>query len=113
MGTVAIQGALVSYAEDPIVIIGEHFSLGVPLPEILTDPVDLLVLVDRAVKTFAERKFLVLDVPGEGIKIAAFQTKNEIPAGAEIVGRVIFVQIPWLPCMEKKKSGFMEDEALY
>jgi len=114
MGTVAFPGSdLVSRCEDPAAIIAEHFSLGVPLPEILKDPVDLLVLVDRAEKGFAERKFLVIDVPGQGITIKAYNLKSELPEGGEIVGRVVYVQVPWLPCMQRKKSGFQEDDAVY
>ena len=114
MGTVAFTGSeIVSNCEDPVAIICEHFSLGVPLPDVLKEPVDLLVLVDRAKKGFAERKFQVVDVPGEGVLIKAFSTRAEIPDGAEILGRVEYVQVPWLPCMKKKKSGFMEDDAVY
>mmetsp|Transcript_5574 Transcript_5574/g.10593 ORF Transcript_5574/g.10593 Transcript_5574/m.10593 type:complete len:230 (-) Transcript_5574:742-1431(-) len=114
MGTVALPGSeIIAACEDPVVIIAEHFALGVPLPDVLKDPVDLLVLVDRAKKGFSERKFLVVDVPGEGVLIKAFTTKSEIPEGSEILGRVDFVQVPWLPCMQKKRSGFMEDDQLY
>uniref|UniRef100_A0A7S3PYS7 Rubisco accumulation factor 1 C-terminal domain-containing protein n=1 Tax=Chaetoceros debilis TaxID=122233 RepID=A0A7S3PYS7_9STRA len=114
MGTVALPGCeIIDLCEDPAVIIAEHFALGVPLPEVLTDPVDLLVVVDRAKKTFAERKFLVMDVPGKGIVIKAYSTKAEMPEGGEVIGRVDFVQVPWLPCMKKKKSGFQEDDSLY
>ncbi len=114
MGTVAFPGSeLVANAEDPAAIIGEHFALGVPLPEILKEPVDLLVLVDRAQKGFAERKFLVIDVPGQGLIIKAYNLKSELPEGGEILGRVVYVQVPWLPCMQKKKSGFQEDDSVY
>lgn len=114
MGTVALPGCnIVASCEDPAVIIGEHFALGVPLPDALKEPVDLLLLVDRAKTGFAERKFHVVDIPGEGVIIRGFETRGEIPEGSEILGRVVFVQVPWLPCMKKKKSGFMEDEQLY
>lgn len=114
LGTVALPGNHITFmCEDPAVIIAEHFSLGVPLPDTLTDPVDLLVLVDRAKNRFSERKFLVIEVPGEGVLIKAFNTKAEIPQGSEILGRVDFVQVPWLPAMQKKKSGFQEDDQLY
>eukprot|EP00558_Chaetoceros_sp_UNC1202_P009003 CAMPEP_0197247050 /NCGR_PEP_ID=MMETSP1429-20130617/26065_1 /TAXON_ID=49237 /ORGANISM="Chaetoceros sp., Strain UNC1202" /LENGTH=188 /DNA_ID=CAMNT_0042707857 /DNA_START=218 /DNA_END=784 /DNA_ORIENTATION=+ len=110
VGTVAIPGSnIASTCEDPVVLICEHFALGVELPEELKDPVDLLVLVDRAKNGFAERKFLVVDVPGEGVIVRAFSTKDEIPTGGEILGWVDYVQVPWLPCMQKSKTGFMED----
>jgi len=99
---------MLSYCEDPIVIIAEHTSLGVPLPPELTDPVDLIVLVDRNVTTYSERVFMVMDYPGIGLEIGAFASKAEMPPDVKIIGRVQLVQIPWLPAMKPTKSGFME-----
>jgi hypothetical protein len=110
LGTVAIEGSnVVSACEDPVVIIAEHQSLAVPLPEIIKDPVDLIVLVDRAANRFAERRFLVLNLPGEDrLTIGAFPTREDLPEGCEILGQVVLTQIPWLPSMKPTKSGFME-----
>jgi hypothetical protein len=110
VGTVAVDGSFVVHAcADPVVIIAEHPSIGVTLPKAIEAPVDLVVLVDRALKTFAERKFLVLEVPGErGLLIRAYPSKSDMPAGATILGQVELVQIPWLPSMKPTKSGFME-----
>jgi hypothetical protein len=91
-----------------VVIIAEHTVLNVPLPEVIKEPVDLIVLVDRGANRFAERKFLVLDIAGTGLIIAAYPTKADVPANAEILGQVILCQIPWLPSMKPTKSGFME-----
>ena len=115
LGTVAIEGSnVVSACEDPVVVIAEHQSLAVPLPKVIQDPVDLVVLVDRAAKTFAERKFLVLQIPGDNeLKIGAFATKQELPDGAEILGQVVLCQIPWLPSMKPTKSGFLEADEYY
>jgi hypothetical protein len=114
VGTVAIEGSvLVGTCGDPVVIIAEHPSLGVQLPRAITGAVDLVVLVDRAKATFAERKFLVIDTPGSPLAIGAFSTKNEIPAGSEILGQVVMVQVPWLPSMEATKSGFLEADEYY
>lgn len=100
---------MVAACEDPVVIIAEHFALGVPLPEVIKGAVDLIVLVDRAANRFAERKFLVFSVPGDNeLKIGAYPTKEELPEGSEIVGQVVFCQIPWLPSMKATKSGFAE-----
>lgn len=105
----AIEGDIVvAAAEDPVAIIAEHTALNVPLPEVIKDPVDLIVLVDRAQNRFAERKFLVVDVPGVGITIAAYPTKADLPPNGEILGRVVLCQVPWLPSMKPTKSGFME-----
>lgn len=110
LGTVAIEGSnVVASAEDPVVIIAEHTSLNVPLPEVIKEPVDLIVLVDRAANRFAERKFLVVDIPGDvGLTIAAYPTKADLPPNSIILGQVVLCQIPWLPSMKPTKSGFME-----
>ncbi|KAG7353430.1 hypothetical protein IV203_002785 [Nitzschia inconspicua] len=110
LGTVAIEGSnVVASCEDPVVIIAEHPSLAVPLPEVIKDPVDLIVLVDRAANRFAERKFLVLSISGGNeLKIGAFPSKQDLPEGCEILGQVVLCQIPWLPSMKPTKSGFME-----
>lgn len=79
------------------------------------DPVDLVVLCDRARTYFTERKFLVLeleDSPGV-LTIAAFEAFVDMPANANILGHVTMVQIPWLPSMKKKRSGFLEEDQLY
>lgn len=116
LGTVALPGTASVYeTEDPVALIADHFSLGVRLPEELVDPVDLVVLCDRARRTFAERKFLVLELverPGV-LTIAAFQSKDEMPLGAKILGHVTLTQIPWLPAMQKRRSGFSEEDDLF
>ena len=114
LGTVAIESSnVVACCEDPVVIIAEHTALNVPLPEVLKDPVDIVVLVDRAAKRFAERRFLVLDVPGKGLVIGAFPTKQELPQEAEIIGQVVLCQVPWLPCMKPTKTGFLEADEYF
>jgi hypothetical protein len=109
LGTVALEGSNVLHGcEDPVAIIAEHPSIGVQLPDAIKDPVDLVVVVDRAECSFAERKFMVLEMPGEELVIKAFPTKKDMPAEAKILGRVELVQIPWLPSMKPTKTGFME-----
>lgn len=107
--------ASVYESEDPVAIIAENTALGVSVPN-MNEVVDLLVLCDRSKTNFAERKFLVLDMNGSGygeLKIAAFGSKAEVPASAQILGHVTLVQIPWLPGMQKKKSGFAEEDELF
>ena len=110
LGTVALEGSnVVSACEDPVAIIAEHTSLAVPLPDAIKDPVDLIVLVDRAQNRFSERKFLVLKEQGSTeLTIGAFPSKADLPDGCEILGHVLLTQIPWLPSMKKTKTGFME-----
>lgn len=111
----AIEGSnVVSVCEDPVAIIAEHFSLNVPLPEVLKEPVDLVVIVDRAKNRFAERKFLVLGVPGKDeLVIGAFPSREQLPPNAEILGQVQLVQVPWLPCMKPTKTGFLEADEYF
>ena len=113
LGTVAVDGSeLVTNCKDPIVIIAEHTSLAVPLPDAIKDPVDLIVLVDRSTNWFAERRFLVIDIPGEGLKIGAYSTKADLPDG-DILGQVVLTQIPWLPSMKPTKTGFLEADEYF
>ena len=108
LGTVALDGgSVVAACEDPVAIIAEHTSLAVPLPDAITEPVDLIVLVDRAANHFAERRFLVVERNGE-LTIGAYETKKDLPDDCEILGQVQLCQIPWLPSMKKTKTGFME-----
>lgn len=115
LGTVAIEGnTVVAMCDDPVAVIAEHTSLGVPLPKAITEAVDLVVLVDRAATWFADRKFLLFALPGSTeLTIGAFPTKNDLPEGAEIMGQVVLCQIPWLPSMKPTKSGFLEVDEYY
>lgn len=115
LGTVAIESSnVVACCEDPVVIIAEHTALSIPLPDVIKDPVDIVVLVDRAANRFAERRFLVLDIAGtEGLSIAAFTAKADVPANAEIIGQVVLCQVPWLPSMKPTKTGFMEADEYF
>lgn len=114
LGTVAVEGNQVVYdCEDPVVVIVEHDSIGVQLPEEIEGSVDLIMLVDRARNRFGERKFLVLHTPGEGITIGAYPSKADLPDGCEILGQVVLVQVPWLPSMAPTKTGFMEADEYF
>lgn len=115
LGTVAIEGSnVVSVCGDPVVIIAEHTALSIPLPPAITEPVDIVVLVDREQNRFAERRFLLLDTPNDdGLIIRAFETKQDMPADCDILGRVVLCHIPWLPSMKPTKSGFLESDEYY
>lgn len=114
LGTVAIEGNnVVAVCEDPVVLIAEHTAIGVPLPDVIKEPVDIVVLVDRAETGFAERKFLVLDTPGKGITIGAFPSRPDLPEECEILGHVVICQVPWLPAMKPTKTGFLEADEYF
>ena len=114
LGTVALQGSEILHrVEDPVVVIAEHQTLGVELPKIIKDPVDLIVLVDRAKTEFDERKFFVVNLPSDGLTIRAYESRSEMPEMAEILGKVEIVQIPWLPGMAPTKTGFAEADEYF
>jgi len=105
---------MLSDCADPVAIIAEHPSLGVQLPEPIKDNVDLVVVADRSKAFFVERKFLVVNIPGnDGVTIGAYASMSDLPDEAEILGQVILVNIPWLPAMKPTKTGFMEDDNLF
>lgn len=100
---------VVGACEDPVAIIAEHTSLGVPLPKSIKEAVDLILLVDRDANRFSERSFLVLQLPGTAeLTIGAYEHKADLPDNCEILGQVRLCQIPWLPSMKKTKTGFLE-----
>lgn len=112
MGTVAIEGSKeVASCIDPVAIIAEHKSLNIELPSAVVGDVDVLVLVDRAHKTYAERRFLVTDVGNNKLQIAAYEAKQDVEG--EILGQVVLVQIPWLSAMGSKKTGFLEEDEYF
>eukprot|EP00531_Pseudo-nitzschia_arenysensis_P011511 CAMPEP_0116139802 /NCGR_PEP_ID=MMETSP0329-20121206/13503_1 /TAXON_ID=697910 /ORGANISM="Pseudo-nitzschia arenysensis, Strain B593" /LENGTH=215 /DNA_ID=CAMNT_0003634863 /DNA_START=77 /DNA_END=724 /DNA_ORIENTATION=+ len=114
LGTVAIESSnVVACCEDPVVLIAEHTSIGVPLPDVIKEPVDIIVLCDRAANTFAERKFLVLDSPSNGVTIGAFPSRTDLPSDSEIIGQVVICQVPWLPSMKPTKTGFLEADEYF
>lgn len=115
LGTVAIDGqSTVAECEDAVAIIAEHTSLKVPLVPAITDAVDLIVLADRAQTGFSERKFLVLeDTTTNELKIGAYECKADMPNIMKIIGRVVLVQIPWLPEMQPSKTGFLEADEYF
>eukprot|EP00522_Entomoneis_paludosa_P005500 CAMPEP_0172448224 /NCGR_PEP_ID=MMETSP1065-20121228/7276_1 /TAXON_ID=265537 /ORGANISM="Amphiprora paludosa, Strain CCMP125" /LENGTH=171 /DNA_ID=CAMNT_0013199653 /DNA_START=183 /DNA_END=698 /DNA_ORIENTATION=- len=114
LGTVALPGSeIVHFAEDPVVIIAEHPSVGVDLPKAIVDPVDLILFVDRGKTGFEERKFMVLGMPSGELKIGAYEEQKDIPEGTDILGRVEMVQIPWLPAMTPTKTGFLEADEYF
>ena len=123
--TIALEGSnIVASCVDPIVVIAEHTALNIVLPSTITEPVDLLVLIDRSKTYFSERKFLLYALVDESstpppqppqslVRIAAFHTREEIPARAMILGQVEQVTIPWLPAMAPTKTGFLEADEYY
>lgn len=66
-----------------------------------------LVLIDRADVSFNPRKFYAFATPDGGVSI---QWVDDVPQGWGILGRVLYVTLPFLPQYGKKKSGFLEED---
>lgn len=116
VGTVAIEGSSTVYGcVDPVVIISDHLTLGIPLPEVEKLPIDIVCLVDRGQQFFAERKFLIYtDGDGDGqVQLAAFPSVDEFPQTATILGHVVLMNVPWLPSMKSTKTGFAEADEYF
>jgi hypothetical protein len=116
--SIALEGSnIVASCDDPIIVIAEHTALNILLPAAITEPVDLLVLIDRSKTYFSERKFLLFAVSDPEqqpqVQIAAFHTRDEIPSNAVVLGHVEQVTIPWLPAMAPTKTGFLEADEYY
>ena len=123
--SIALAGSnIVASCEDPIIVIAEHTALNLLLPTEITEPVDVLVLIDRSKTYFSERTFLLFAVvhtddppqqeqPQPQVRIAAFHTRDEIPSHAIVLGHVKQVTIPWLPSMAPTKTGFLEADEYY
>ena len=121
--SIALEGSnIVASCEDPVIVIAEHTALNILLPPEISEPVDLLVLIDRSKTYFSERKFLLYATPsvdrhlGDAphvVHIAAFHSRDEIPPEAAILGQVEQVTIPWLPAMAPTKTGFLEADEYY
>ena len=118
VGTVTVEGSDVTRRiGDPVAVVSDHLTLGLPLPEEEVHPVDVVMIVDRSATEFKERKFFLYDsadeVGGNELQLAAFQSLNEFPQGAVIRGEVMLIQIPWLETMKKTKTGFMENDEYF
>jgi hypothetical protein len=117
--SIALEGSnIVAACDDPIVVIAEHSALNIVLPPEITQPVDLLVLIDRSKTYFSERKFLLFahgddSTQSPVVHIAAFHTREEIPSNVIVLGHVEQVTIPWLPAMAPTKTGFLEADEYY
>mmetsp|Transcript_23793 Transcript_23793/g.31109 ORF Transcript_23793/g.31109 Transcript_23793/m.31109 type:complete len:228 (+) Transcript_23793:101-784(+) len=103
MGTVALPGSdIVDFLEDPVIVIATNKDLGIELRD---EETEVLVTIDRALKTHQPLKFYAWKTPDKQITIRWF---DEIPPGYEILGQVMIVTIPHLEYMGANKSGFLE-----
>eukprot|EP00968_Pinguiococcus_pyrenoidosus_P009727 scaffold754_cov248-Pinguiococcus_pyrenoidosus.AAC.43 len=103
MGVVAIPGCrAVNEAKDPVALIASAKSLGVQLLE----EAECVVVVDRQDVEFDSRKFYAFSAPDSGLISICWRPQP--PAGWPIVGRVVYVMVPFLQYMAASKTGFVE-----
>ena len=64
-----------------------------------------LVLIDRADRAFQSNKFYAFSGPDNLVTIRWF---DNVPSDHTILGRVLYVTLPFTKKMGKKKTGFLE-----
>lgn len=106
LGTVALApGNAVHSCGDPVVIVTQSSLLGLSLSNNVD--AEVLVLIDRSDRDFYPEKFYAAASPDGSVIIRWF---DQLPSGHSVLGRVALVTIPFLPSMQKKKTGFMEED---
>lgn len=104
LGTVALPGSdVITDCVDPVALITKNTVLGVPAVE----EVEMLVVIDRADTSFNSEDFFIFRTPDDRLVI---QWSDEMPEGHVVMGRVAICAYPWTPAMQKKSTGFLEDE---
>jgi hypothetical protein len=105
LGTVAVPGSpVITACGDPVVMIANSDALGLKM---MVEKVECLVVVDRADTKWTPSSFFVFRTPKNGLVI---QWTEKVEKGYEILGKIVLVTVPWLPSMEKKKSGWLEED---
>lgn len=104
LGTVAVPGSpVITACVDPVVMIAKNKDIGLTV----SVEVECLVVVDRADRKWSPNSFFVFRTPNNRLLI---QWTDKVEKGFEILGKVVLVAVPWLPTMERKKSGWLEDD---
>jgi len=82
LGTVAIESSnVVACCVDPVAMIAEHTSLGIPLPDAIKDPVDIIVLADRSKKSVRRTKVSGARPTGKGATNRGISEQRQTPPG--------------------------------
>jgi len=106
MGTVALgPNNAIQLAEDPVVLVSQSAELNLSLSNNVE--AEVLIAVDRADKEFDSQKFYAFAAPDGKVEVRWY---DEVPAGYTILGKVVYITIPFLDSMQRKASGFMEDD---
>jgi len=68
---------------------------------------EVLALIDRADQEFTSDKFFAFQTPDGSVALRWF---DELPPGHSVLGKLLYVTVPFLSSMQRSKSGFMEDD---
>jgi len=105
-GLVAVPGSdLVQYARDPVVVIASSAALGLPLRE----DTEVLLVVDRAERSFSDRAFFAFaDATTGALVVRRFDAAP--PADAfSVAGRVVYVNLPYDPATQAPSGTWLEE----
>lgn len=107
LGTVALgPNNACHLAVDPVVVVCESAqSLGLSLANDVDT--EVLALIDRADQEFTSDKFFAFQTPDGSVALRWF---DELPPGHSVLGKLLYVTVPFLSSMQRSKSGFMEDD---
>lgn len=104
LGSVALPGSdTISECVDPVVVIAKNTDLGVSAPEEL----EMIVVIDRADRTFEPGKFFIFLTPDQTLDI---KWMDKLEPGFEIVGKVALCAMPFTASMAPKATGFLEED---
>lgn len=106
LGTVAMHPSNpVQLAEDPVVVVSTSGEMGISLSNNVN--AEILLMVDRADRHFVPNAFFAF---AEGDGSVTIRWQEQVEEDQAVLGRVVFVTVPFLPAMKKKASGFLEEE---
>lgn len=92
-------------AADPVGLIATNTQLNINLS--INDEVECVVVIDRGDFKFDPDVFFAFKTPIDTIEIGSC---NKVPNDYEIIGRVVMTTVPFHPGMQRKPTGFLEDE---
>ena len=103
-GTVAIPGSpAMTDCIDPVAMITTNTALGV----VLSEEVEMLVVVDRGDRYFTTESFYVFRTPQDSLVV---QWADKVEPGFEVLGRVALCTVPYVPSMGTTSTGFAESD---
>ena len=109
IGTFAAPASFVMHdAADPVGVIASNLDMNIQLT--IDEEVECVVVIDRGDFKFDPDLFYAFKTDtGE----LTFGSCDRVPAGYEIMGRIIHTCVPFHDKMQKKPTGFLEDETEY